>query len=59
MIDDRMCHPDLGINIDSKSADKQLKAMMPEKSKTRVTAFTKKVGNYFPVFKNQKGSFFP
>ena len=34
--------PDLGISIDLKSADKELKAVMPEKSKTYVTAFTKK-----------------
>ena len=34
---------DLGISIDLKSADKELKAVTPEKSKTCVTAFTKKL----------------
>ena len=32
---------DLHISIDSKSADKELKAVTPQKSKTCVTAFTK------------------
>ena len=35
--------PDLGISIDLKSADKELKAVTPEKSKTCVTTFTKKL----------------
>ena len=35
--------PDLGTSIDLKSADKELKAVTPEKSKTCVTAFTKKL----------------
>ena len=34
---------DLGTSIDLKSADKELKAVTPEKSKTCVTAFTKKL----------------
>ena len=33
---------DLGTSIDLKSADKELKAVTPEKSKACVTAFTKK-----------------
>ena len=35
--------PDLGTSIDLKSAEKELKAVTPEKSKTCVTAFTKKL----------------
>ena len=38
-----LSHPDLGISIDLKSADKEVKAVTPEKSKTCVTAFTKKL----------------
>ena len=33
--------PDLGISIDLKSADKELKVVTPEKIKTCVTTFTK------------------
>ena len=32
-----------GLSLDSISADKELKAVIPEKSKVSVTAFTKKV----------------
>ena len=34
---------DLGMSLDSKSADKELKVVKPEKSKSCVTAFTKKL----------------
>ena len=33
---------DLGMSLDLKSADKELKAVTPEKGKTYVTAFAKK-----------------
>ena len=33
-------YADLGLNLDSKSADKELKAVTPEKSKACVTALT-------------------
>ena len=45
---------DLGLSFDSKSADKELKAVTPEKNKACVTAFFKKVGNNLPVTINQK-----
>ena len=38
---------DLGISIDLKSADKEIKAVMPEKSKNCVTAFNKKLVTTF------------
>ena len=38
-----ICTPDLGMSLDSKSADKELKAVTTEKSKSFVTAFTKKL----------------
>ena len=50
---------DLGLSLDSKSADKELKVATPEKSKACITAFTKKVGNNFPVTKNQMWSYSP
>ena len=40
---DLMYESDLGTSIDLKSADKEMKAVTPEKSKTCVTAFTKKL----------------
>ena len=49
---------DLGISIDSKSADKKLKAVTPEKGKTCVTAFTKKLVITFQLSRTRKGNFF-
>ena len=49
---------DLGISIDLKSADKDLKAMTSEKSKTCVTAFTKKLVTIFQLSRPRKGHFF-
>ena len=54
-----MVSADLGISLDSNSADKELKAVTPEKSKACLIAFTKKVGNNLPVVKNQKWTYFP
>ena len=39
-----MARSEGGLSLDSRSADKELKAVTPEKSKTCVTTFTKKVG---------------
>ena len=50
---------DLGMSLDSKSADKELKAVTPEKSKSCITTFTKKIGNSLPAVKNQRWSYFP
>ena len=36
--------PEGGLGLDSRSADKELKAVTPEKSKVCVTTFTKKIG---------------
>ena len=36
---------DLALSLDSKSADKELKAVTPEKREACITAFTKKVDN--------------
>ena len=41
------------MSLDPKSADKELKAVTPKKSKARHHLY-KKVGNNFPVIKNQK-----
>ena len=50
--------PDLGTRIDLKSADKELKAVTPEKSKTCVTAFTKKLVTIFQLSRTRLGHFF-
>ena len=42
-----------GLSLDSRSADKELKAVTPEKNKDCVTPFIKKVGNNFLVTKNK------
>ena len=48
-------HPNqIGLNLDSRSADKELKAVTPEKSEACVTAFTKKLVS---VNQNQKWSY--
>jgi len=39
------------MSLDSKSADKELKAVTPEKSKACATAF-KEIGNNHPAIKN-------
>ena len=49
---------DQGIIIDLKSADKELKAMTPEKSKTCVTAFIKRLVTNFQLSRTRKGHFF-
>ena len=49
---------DLGTSIDLKSADKELKAVTPEKSKTCVTAFTKKLVTNFQLSRTRLGHFF-
>ena len=56
--DGRCVAADLGISIDLKSADKELKAVTPEKSKTCVTAFTKKLVTAFQLSRTRKGHFF-
>ena len=55
---------ELSMSLDSKSADKELKAVTPEKSKAYVTTFTKMLvttstSNNLPVIKNQKWSYIP
>ena len=50
--------PDLGISIDLKSADRKLKAVTPEKSKTCGTTFTKKLVTSFQLSGARKGHFF-
>ena len=49
---------DLGISINLKSADKDLKAVTPEKSKTCVTAFIKRLVTNFQLSRTRKGHFF-
>ena len=49
---------DLGISINLKSADKELKAVTPEKSKTSVTAFIKMLVTTFQLSRTRKGHFF-
>ena len=51
-------YADLGINIDLESANKELKAVTPEKSKTYVTAFTKKLVTTFQLSRSRSGHFF-
>ena len=46
---------DLGMSLDSKSADKELKAVTPEKSKSCVTAFTKKLVTTFQLSRTRSG----
>ena len=51
MVDKRT---DLGLSLDSRSADKEQKAVTPEKSKACVTTFAKKVGtqlSYIPYIR--------
>jgi len=48
----------MGINIDLKSADKELKAVKPEKSKTFVTTFTKKLVTTFLLPRAKSGHIF-
>ena len=49
---------DLGISIDLKSAVKELKAVTPEKSKTCVTAFIKRLVTNFQLSRTRNGHFF-
>ena len=56
---ERKSKSDLALSLDSKSADKEIKVVTPEKSKACVTAFTEQFGNNLPVNKNQKWSYFP
>ena len=46
---------DLGESLDSKSAEKELKAVTPEKSKSCVTAFTKKLVTTFQLSRTRSG----
>ena len=48
-----------GLSLDSRSADKEQKAVTPEKSKAGVTTFAKNVGAQIPVTQNQRWSYFP
>ena len=45
---------DLGINIDLKSADRELKGGDAWEKQNLCHRLYQKVGNYFPVVKNQK-----
>ena len=49
---------DLGISIDLKSDDKELKVVMPEQSKTCVTTFTKKLVSTFQLSRTRSGHYF-
>ena len=49
---------DLGISLDSKSADKELKAVTSEKSKACVTAFNKKLVTTFQFSRTKSGHIF-
>ena len=51
--------PEGGFSLDLRSADKELKAVTPEKKSLCVTTFTKKVGAQIPVAQNQRWSYFP
>ena len=42
-----------GLSLDSRSAEKEQKAVTPEKRKACVTTFAKKVGAQIPVTQNQ------
>jgi len=46
---------DLGLSLDSKSADKKLKAVTPEKSKACITAFTKNLITAFKLSTTRSG----
>ena len=48
-------HSDLGLSLDSKLADKELKAMTSEKSKSCVTTFTKKLVITFQLSRTRSG----
>ena len=48
---------DLGTSINLKSSDKELKAVTPEKSKTCVTAFIKRLVTNFQLSRSRKGHF--
>ena len=48
-----------GLSLDSRSADKEQKAVTPKKSKACVTTFAKKVVAKIPVTQNQNWSCFP
>jgi len=43
------------MSLDSKSADKELKVVMPEKSKACVSAFTKKLVTTFQLSRTKSG----
>ena len=49
---------DLGMSLDSKSADKELKVVTPEKSKSCVTAFKKKLVTTFQLSRTRSGHIF-
>ena len=49
---------DLGIGIDLKSADKELKAVTPKNSKTCVIAFTKRLVTTFQQLSRTKNGHF-
>ena len=46
---------DLGMSLDSKSADKEIKALTSEKSKSCITAFTKKLVTTFQLSRSRSG----
>ena len=46
---------DLGMSLDSKSADKELKAVTLEESKSCVTAFAKKLVTTFQLSRTRSG----
>ena len=48
-----------GLSLDSRSADKELKAVTTDKSKACVTFVSKKVGALVPVTQDQEWSYFP
>ena len=46
---------DLGMSLDSKSANKELKVVTPEKNKSFVAAFTKKLVTTFQLSRTRGG----
>ena len=46
---------DLGLSFDSKSANKEVEVVTPEKSKACITTFTKKMVTTFLLLKNRRG----
>ena len=53
-----MLTPERGLSLDSKSAEKEQKAVTPEKSKACVTTFTKKLVKNYQLLRTSSGHIF-